>query len=66
MFFGVGNVSELLDADSQGVHALLAAIAMELKMCILFTPEASLKTKNAISELKTASHMMFISKYKNM
>ena len=65
MFFGVGNVSELLDADSQGVHALLAAIAMELKMCILFTPEASLKTKNAISELKTASHMMFISKYKN-
>lgn len=64
MFFGVGNVSELLDADSNGVHAILAAIAMELNMNILFTPEASLKTKNAIRELKTASHMMFISKYK--
>ena len=64
MFFGVGNVSELLDADSNGVHAVLAAIAMELNGSILFTPEASLKTKNAISELKTASHMMFVSKYK--
>lgn len=65
MFFGVGNVSELLDADSNGVHALLAAIAMELNANILFTPEASLKTRNSIKELKTASHMMFISKYRN-
>ncbi|RAP54085.1 MAG: hypothetical protein BZ137_04160 [Methanosphaera sp. rholeuAM130] len=64
MFFGVGNVSELLDVDSHGVHALLAAIAMELNVSILFTPEASLKTKNAIKELKTASNMMFISKHK--
>jgi dihydropteroate synthase-like protein len=64
MFFGVGNVSELLDADSNGVHAVLAAIAMELDINILFTPEASLKTKNAIRELKTASNMMFIAKYK--
>ena len=62
MFFGVGNVSELLDADSNGVHAVLAAIAMELNVSILFTPEASLKTKGSIKELKTASHMMFISK----
>lgn len=64
MFFGVGNVSELLDADSHGVHAVLAAIAMELKASILFTPEASLKTKNAIRELKTASNMMFVAKHK--
>lgn len=62
MFFGVGNVSELLDADSNGVNALLGGIAMEIGATILFTPEASLKTKNSISELKTASNMMFIAK----
>ena len=30
MFFGVGNVVELMDTDSNGANALLAGIAMEL------------------------------------
>ena len=64
MFFGIGNVSELLDADSNGVHAVLSGIAMETNANILFTPESSLKTKNSIRELKTASDMMFISRIK--
>lgn len=64
LFFGVGNVSELLDADSNGVHAVLSGIAMETNANILFTPESSLKTKHSIEELKTASNMMFISKIK--
>jgi dihydropteroate synthase-like protein len=62
LFFGVGNVSELLDSDSNGVNAVLSGIAMEVNANILFTPESSLKTKNSIRELKTASNMMFISK----
>ena len=62
LFFGLGNVSELLDADSNGVHAVLSGIAMEVNANILFTPESSQKTKGSISELKTASNMMFISK----
>ncbi len=62
LFFGVGNVSELLDADSNGVHGVLSGIAMELGVSILFTPEASLKTKGAIKELKKASDMMYITK----
>ena len=65
LFFGAGNVSELLDADSNGVNAVLSGLAMEVNANILFTPEASLKTKNSIKELKTASSMMFISKQKN-
>lgn len=65
LFFGVGNVSELLDADSNGVHALLSGIAMELGVSILFTPEASFKTKNSIKELKKASNMMFIAKQRD-
>lgn len=64
MFFGAGNVSELLDADSNGVHAVLSGIAMELNINILFTPESSLKTRGSIKELKTASDMMFLAKIK--
>lgn len=64
MFFGVGNVSELMDSDSNGVHALLSGIAMELNANILFTPESSLKTRGSIKELKTASNMMFLAKMK--
>ena len=44
MFFGVGNVTELMDADSGGVNVLLAGIGMELGVSILFTPEESGKT----------------------
>ncbi len=61
-FFGVGNVSELFDADSNGVNALLTAIAMEVNANILFTPEASSKCKFSIKELKIASKMMFLAK----
>ena len=62
MFFGVGNVTELLDADSVGVNALLAGIAMELGACILFTPEESGKTHGSVYELAILSKMMFLAK----
>jgi dihydropteroate synthase-like protein len=58
LFFGAGNVTELMDADSIGVNALLAGIAMELKVSALFTTEASHKTVNSAAELKAACMMM--------
>lgn len=60
LFFGAGNVTELIDADSIGVNATLTGIAMELGASILFTPEYSDKAKGSISELKTAAEMMFL------
>ncbi len=65
LFFGVGNVTELFDADSNGVNALLTAIASEINANILFTPEASAKCKFSIKELKIASKMMFLAKKRN-
>jgi len=62
MFFGVGNVNELLDTDSVGVNALLGGIAMELGASILFTPEESGKTIGSVYELAIASKMMFLAK----
>ena len=62
IFFGVGNVTELLDVDSVGVNALLAGISMELGASILFTPEESGKTVGSVKELAVSSKMMFLSK----
>lgn len=62
LFFGIGNVTELIDADSIGVNAMLSGIAMELSASILFTPEFSPKAHNSVSELKTASMMMMLAR----
>lgn len=61
LFFGAGNVTELLDADTIGVNALLAAIGAEVGASILFTPEYSAKAAGSVRELATASRMMQLS-----
>ena len=60
LFVGIGNVVELIDADSVGVNAVLAGIASELDADILFTPEYSDKARGSIAELVAASQMMVI------
>jgi dihydropteroate synthase-like protein len=62
IFFGAGNVAELIDVDSTGVNALLAGMGMELGAGILFTPEVSGKNKGSAYELAVASRMMFLAK----
>jgi dihydropteroate synthase-like protein len=61
LFFGAGNVTELLDADTGGVNALLAAMGAEVRAAILFTPEYSAKAAGSVRELATASRMMQLS-----
>ncbi|WP_456369326.1 dihydropteroate synthase-like protein [Geoglobus sp.] len=58
MLFGAGNVTELFDADSIGINALLALIAEEVGANLLFTTEASSKTRGSIKELRIASYMV--------
>ena len=60
VLFGMGNVTELIDADSQGVNGILAAIAHELKANLLFVPEFSQKARGSVREAATASKMMFL------
>jgi dihydropteroate synthase-like protein len=62
LFFGAGNVTEQMDADSIGMNALLAGIAMELGASALFTTEAGHKTINSVAELKTACMMMALAR----
>ena len=61
VLFGAGNVTELIDADSVGANAILAALAAECGASLLFTPNAGDKGKGSIRELKTASEMMLLS-----
>lgn len=65
ILMGVGNVTELSDADSLGINATLAFIAEELNTNILFTTEASLKTRGCIRELRTASYMSKAARMRN-
>ena len=60
LFFGAGNVTELLDADTVGVNALLAAFGAETGASILFTPEFSAKAAGSVHELALASRMMLL------
>jgi dihydropteroate synthase-like protein len=62
MLMGVGNVTELTDADSIGINAVLAGMAMECGVSLLFTTEASNKTRRSVKELKRASYIMFLAK----
>ncbi len=62
MLMGVGNVTELLDADSPGVNALLAGIAVELGVSMVLTTEVSPKTRGAVWELHRATQMMYLAR----
>jgi dihydropteroate synthase-like protein len=58
LFFGAGNVVELLDADSIGANALLAGIAHEIRAAVVFTSEHSDKTRGSVREMRRATEMM--------
>lgn len=62
LLFGAGNVTELSDADSIGINALLAFIAEEIGCNLLFTTEASPKTRGSVKELKIATYLSKIAK----
>jgi dihydropteroate synthase-like protein len=60
LLMGVGNVTELIDADSIGINGLMAAMAMELDISFILTTENSQKTRNSIRELKRALEMNYL------
>lgn len=62
VLFGLGNVTELIDADSTGVNGLLTALACEVGADLLFVPEYSPKAQGSVREVATASKMMFLAK----
>jgi len=62
LFLGASNFTELIDADSVGVNALLACLSSEVGASVLLATEKSPKAKGTVRELVTASKMMFLAK----
>ncbi|MBN1245705.1 dihydropteroate synthase-like protein [Candidatus Bathyarchaeota archaeon] len=62
VFVGVSNVTELFDADSVGVNALLARLSSEANASILLATEKSSKAKGTVREEAIAAKMMFLAK----
>jgi len=62
LFVGVSNVTELMDADSVGVNALLARLSSEVGASILLATEKSDKAKGTVGEETAAAKMMFLAK----
>lgn len=55
---GIGNVTELIDADSIGINALLTAIASELEIDYVLTTEVSARALGAVREIALARRLM--------
>ena len=64
LFFGISNVVELMDIDSVGINGLLASIAIEQDMGVLFTVEHSTKLMGGVRELKESVKLNFVAKHK--
>ncbi|CAB49178.1 dihydropteroate synthase-like protein [Pyrococcus abyssi] len=66
MLAGVGNVTEMMDADSPGINALLASISSELKLSLLLTTEVSRKCVGSIRELRRGIDMTLLGGVKDV
>jgi len=64
ILIGTGNLTELIDADTPGINALMTALASEINASFILSTEVSDKCKGVIKELSVASKMMFIAKKK--
>ncbi len=58
ILMGIGNVTELTDADSSGATAVLLGVAAELRMNAVLTTEVSPHCRRAVREADWARRMM--------
>ncbi|PHS71547.1 MAG: dihydropteroate synthase [Methylophaga sp.] len=62
MMMGVGNLTELTDADTSGINALLFGIISELGVTNVLATEVSPHARKAIKEADIARRMMFLAR----
>ena len=58
IMMGTGNVSELTEADTSGIHALLLGIAAELDVAAILTTQVSAHARRAVREADVARRIM--------
>jgi dihydropteroate synthase-like protein len=62
MLLGVGNITELTDADTTGMNALLAGIITELDIDYVLTTEVIGWARGSVRELDLARQLMYYAK----
>lgn len=62
MLMGLGNVTELAEADTTGMNAILVAIATELNVDYVLTTECGTRTRGAVREIDIAKKLMHAAK----
>jgi dihydropteroate synthase-like protein len=65
IMMGVGNLTELTDADTSGINAMLFGIISELGINNVLATEVSAHARRAIKEADIARRMMFAAKEDN-
>ncbi|CAB3748968.1 DUF6513 domain-containing protein [Paraburkholderia humisilvae] len=58
IMLGIGNVTELTEADTTGINALLLGIAAELRIAAVLTTSVSLHARHAVREADVARRIM--------
>ncbi|MEK6976968.1 MAG: DUF6513 domain-containing protein [Candidatus Hydrothermarchaeota archaeon] len=66
MLMGIGNTTELTEADSTGMNALLLGFVTELGIEYVLTTEASNRTWGAVREVDVARRLMHFSNRKKI
>lgn len=59
MLMGLGNLTELTDADSTGINAVMAGIVTELEIDYVLTTEVISWARGAVRELDLARRLMY-------
>jgi dihydropteroate synthase-like protein len=59
ILMGVGNVTELTDADSTGINALLTGVMSELQIRYVLTTEVASWARGSVRELDLARRLMY-------
>ncbi len=59
MLFSAANVVEELSADTQGQHALLMSMAVELRASLYLVVEGSYKSIHSVAEAKEAARIIY-------
>jgi len=59
IFVGIGNLTELTEADTSGINALLLGVCVELHAAAILTTQVSNHARRAIREADVARRMMY-------
>jgi dihydropteroate synthase-like protein len=66
MLMGLGNLTELTDADSTGINAVMAGVVTELRIDYVLTTEVISWARGAVREFDLARKLMYYSSENNV